>query len=346
MKQSTIVLCVSLTIGWRCNTISSQPSSGYHVAKTFHVASPGGWDYPAADPGTNKLYLSHSNQVNVLDKETGDSLGIISNTTGVHGIAFVHSLGKGYTSNGRLNNVTVFDLGTGKVLKQIATGKDPDWIFYEGFSKKIITSNHSGGDLSVIDPVNDSVVATIPVTGNSLETIMTDNAGKIFVSAEDKSEIVVVDMMKNTVTNHWPLSPGEGPTGLAIDVATKRLFSACDKLLIVVDATNGKIVDKLPIGDGCDGVAFDPATKLIFTANGEGTVTVIKEISADEFKVIDNIPTKKGARTITIDEKTHTLFLPTGDYEPLPANAPEGTRPKIVPGSFQVLVLKKENTRY
>ncbi len=341
MKQSIIALCVFLTVSWCCNTILSQSSSGYHVAKTFHLASPGGWDYPAADPGSNKLYLSHATQVNILDKETGDSLGIISNTTGVHGIAFVHSLGKGYTSNGRLNNVTVFDLGTGKVLKQIATGKNPDWIFYEGFSKKIITSNHSGGDLSVIDPVTDSVVATIPVTGNALETIMTDNAGKIFVSAEDKSEIVVVDMMKNAVTDHWPLSPGEGPTGLAIDVATKRLFSGCDKLLIVMDATNGKIVDKLPIGDGCDGVAFDPATKLIFTANGEGTVTVIKEISADEFKVIDNIPTKRGARTITLDEKTHTLYLPTGDYEPLPANAPEGTRPKIVPGSFQILVLKK-----
>lgn len=341
MKQSIIALCFSLAVSYCCNSVLAQSSSGYRVVKTFHVASPGGWDYPAADPASKKLYLSHGSQVNILDKETGDSLGIISNTTGVHGIAFVHSLAKGYTSNGRLNNVTVFDLSTGKVLKQIATGKNPDWIFYESFSKKIITSNHSGGDLSVIDPVTDSVVATIPVTGNALETIMSDNAGKIFVSAEDKSEIAVVDMMKYAVIHHWPLSPGEGPTGLAIDVATKRLFSGCDKLLIVMDATNGNIIDKLPIGDGCDGVAFDPAARLIFTANGEGTVTVIKEISADKFKVIDNIPTKKGARTITLDEQTRTLYLPAGDYEPLPANAPEGTRPKIIPGSFQVLVLRK-----
>lgn len=341
MKQSITALCVFSIASWFCNTISGQSASGYHIAKTFHIASPGGWDYPAADAGSNKLYLSHGAQVNILDKETGDSVGVISNTTGVHGIAFVHSLGKGYTSNGRLNNVTVFDLASGNILKQIATGKNPDWIFYEPFSKKIITSNHSGGDLSVIDPVSDEVVATIPVVGNAVETIMSDNAGKIFVSAEDKSEIVVVDMKKLAVTDHWPLSPGEGPTGLAIDVETKRLFSGCDKLLIIMDATNGKIVDKLPIGDGCDGVAFDPETKMIFTANGEGTMTVIKEVSANKFKVIDNVPTKRGARTITIDEKTHTLFLPTGDYEPLPADAPKGTRPKIVPGSFQVLVLKK-----
>ncbi len=341
MKQSITALCVFSVASWFCNTISGQSASGYHVANTFHIASPGGWDYPVADPGSNKLYLSHGTQVNILDKETGDSLGIIENTTGVHGIAFVHSLGKGYTSNGRLNNVTVFDLATGNVLKQISTGKNPDWIFYETFSKKIITSNHSGGDLSVIDPVTDEVVATIPVVGNAVETIMSDNAGKIFVSAEDKSEIVVVDMKKLAVTDHWPLSPGEGPTGLAIDVETKRLFSGCDKLLIVMDATNGKIIDKLPIGDGCDGVAFDPETKMIFTANGEGTMTVIKEVSANKFKVIDNVTTKRGARTITIDEKTHTLYLPTGDYEPLPENAPKGTRPKMVPGSFQVLVLKK-----
>ncbi len=330
-----LLLCLSI------NPIFSQSTSGYHVAKTFHVASPGGWDYPFADAGSNKLYLSHSTQVNILDKKTGDSLGVISNTTGVHGIALVHSLGKGYTSNGRLNNVSVFDIATNKVLKEIATEKNPDWIFYESFSKKIITSNHSAGSISVIDPVTDSVVATIPVTGNALETIASDNAGKIFASSEDKSEIVVVDMTKYVVTDHWPLAPAEGPTGLAIDVATKRLFSGCDKLLIVMDATNGKIIAKLPIGDGCDGVAFDPASKLIFTANGEGTVTVIKEISANEFKVIDNVPTKRGARTISIDERSHTLYLPTADFEPLPANAPEHTRPKMIPGSFQVLVLKK-----
>ena len=341
MKRSIKILPVFVTLICFSNIILSQSSSGYHVTKTFHLASAGGWDYPVADAGSDKLYLSHATQVNIVDKQTGDSLGIIPNTTGVHGIALVHSLGKGYTSNGRLNNVTVFDLATGKVLKQIATGKNPDWIFYEGFSKKIITSNHSGGNLSVIDPATDLVGATIPVTGNALETIMSDNAGKIFVSAEDKSEIAVLDMRKLAVTNHWPLSPGEGPTGLAIDVATKRLFSGCDKLLIVMDATNGRVIDKLPIGDGCDGVAFDPATKLIFTANGEGTVTVIKEVSADKFKVIDNVITKRGARTISLDGKTHTLYLPTGEYEPLPANAPEGTRRNIAPGSFQVLVLQK-----
>lgn len=341
MKHSIISLFLFFVFCCSYNSIPAQSSSGYHVAKTFHIASPGGWDYPAVHQSSNKLYISHSTQVNILDKETGDSLGVIPNTTGVHGIAFADAFGKGYTSNGRLNNVTVFDLKTGTVLKQVSTATNPDWIMYDAFSKKIITSNHTAGSLSVIDPITDTVVATIPLVGSKLETAVSDNSGKIFVNAEDKNEIVVVDIIKYVVTDHWSLSPGEGPTGLAFDVKTKRLFSTCDKLLIVMDATNGNIIDKLPIGGGTDGAAFDPAAKLIFTANGEGTVTVIKEISANEFKVIENVPTKRGARTITIDEKTHRLYLPTADYEPVQTDAPKNARPKMIPGTFQVLVLEK-----
>jgi DNA-binding beta-propeller fold protein YncE len=335
MKKT--IFCLSLAA---FTITANAQSSGYHVAKTFHIASMGGWDYPSSDPGSNKLYLSHGGQVNIIDKTTGDSVGIIPNTTGVHGVAFVNALGKGYTSNGRTNSVTVFDLKTAKILGQISVGKNPDWIMYDPFSKRVVTSNHSGGDISLIDPATDQVTGTITVIGAKLETIVSDEAGKLYINAEDKNEIAVVDIAKGAVVAHYPLD-ADGPTGLAIDVKTKRLFSTCDKLLVVMDATNGKIVAKLPIGDGCDGAAFDPATKLVFTSNGEGTVTVVKEISANEFKVVDNVPTKRGARTITIDEKTHKLFLPTADYEPLPADAPKNTRPKMIPGSFQVLVLEK-----
>jgi DNA-binding beta-propeller fold protein YncE len=318
--------------------LATKAQSGYHISKTFHIASPGGWDYPSIDPNSNKLYLSHGSQVNIIDKTTGDSLGYIPGTTGVHGVAFAD--GKGYTSNGRLNNVTVFDLATGKEIKQVAVGKNPDWIMYDAFSKRVITSNHSGGDISLIDPSTDIVVATITI-GGVLETIVSDGAGKLFVNVEDKNEIAEVDIAKAIVTNRWSLASAESPTGLDIDIKTKRLFTTCSKLLVVMDATNGNIVAQLPIGAGTDGAAFDPSTKLIFTSNGEGTVTIIKVISKDEFKVIETIVTKRGARTIVLDPKTHKLYLPTADYEPIPEGSPANTRPKIVVGSFQVLVLEK-----
>lgn len=314
-------------------------SSGYHLVNSFHIKSDGWWDYIAADPASNKLFVSHGTQVNILDKNTGDSIGVIQNTTGVHGIAFVHDLNKGYTSNGRLNNVTVFDLNTLKVITQISTGENPDAIFYDDYSKKIITCNGKSKNLSVIDPATDKVVATIPLSGKP-ETAVSDGAGKIFVNNEDKSEIIVVDINNYKVIDNWSIAPGESPSGLAIDRSTKRLFAGCDnKLMIVVDATNGKVVAKIPIGDGCDGTAFDPSLKFIYASCGEGLLTVAQEIAANEFKVLENISTEKGARTLSVDTTTHNVYLPTAQLQ---QSQSQNQRPAMISGTFHVLVYARK----
>jgi YVTN family beta-propeller protein len=294
-----------------------QAQKDFHILKTFHIASAGGWDYIAVGPGNNRLYVSHGTQVNILDKTTGDSIGIIENTTGVHGIAFDKSQGKGFTSNGRLNNVTVFDLNTNKVITQIPTGQNPDAIMYEPFIKKIITCNGRSQNLSIIDPTENKLIDSIPVGGKP-ETAVSDGAGKLYVNIEDKSEIVVVDLKTFKVIAHWPLAPAQEPTGLAIDKKTNRLFAGCgNKLLAIVDATSGKVIDSLHIGDGCDGVGFDANTKNIFTSNGEGTMSVIHEKSADKFETVATVTTKRGARTIVVDELSHLIYLPTADFEQL-----------------------------
>jgi len=313
----------------------AQHNHEYKVVKTYHIASPGGWDYIAVNDG--KIYASHSTQVNILNEETGDSVGVIPNTTGVHGIAFDNSLKKGFTSNGRLNTVTVFDLKTNAVEGQIATGENPDAIMYEPHTKTIITCNGRSKTLSVIDPKEGKVVATIDVGGKP-ETAVSDDKGKLFVNIEDKNEIVEVDLKTHSVTNRWSLKGAEGPTGLAYDKSTKRLFAGCEKTLVVMNAENGEIVDKLPIGEGCDGIAFDPKNKTVFASNGgSATVTAVKEISVDKFSVLGNYPTKRGARTIAIDEKNGSLFLPTADFEA--SNGTNG-RPRMIPGSFQILVVQ------
>ncbi len=189
----------------------------------------------------------------------------------------------------------------------------------------------------MIDPATNSVIATIDVGGKP-EVAVSDGVGKLFVKVEDKNEIVVVDTKTHIVLHHWSLSPGEAPTGLAYDKKTKRLFAGCEKLLVVVNAEDGTIVDKIKIGDGCDGVAFDNKNKLIFTSNGEGTLSVIKEESPNKFLLLGNYPTKRGARTISIDEDKGRIFLPTADFEV--GTAPNG-RPKMIFGSFQVLVVQQ-----
>jgi DNA-binding beta-propeller fold protein YncE len=322
------------------NTTEAQNKIGYKVTKTFHIPSPGGWDYIAVND--NKVYVSHSTQVNILDENTGDSVGVILNTNGVHGIAFDNELGHGFTSNGRLNNVSVFDLKTNAVIIQIPTGANPDAIMYEPFTKKIITNNGRSKNLSIIDPATNKLVDSVALDGKPEEAV-SDRKGKLFVNLEDKSEIAVVDLKTFKVIARWPLAPGEGPSGLAIDTKTNRLFSTCSdsKLLIVMDATNGKVVAKLPMGEGVDGAAFDENKNIIFAPDGRsGTITAYKETSANEFEKLGTITTKVGARTITIDKKTGALFLPTAEFEPVGVqNTHE--RPKMKAGTFQVLEVGK-----
>ncbi len=334
MKKTAIIFSAAIMAGAACFA-----QNNLRVVNTFHIASSGGWDYLQTGPVNNWLYVSHGTQVNIINKLNGDSVGVIENTTGVHGIAFDVANKKGFTSNGRLNNVTVFDMNTNKPLTQIATGINPDAIIYEPFSKKIITCNGRSKNLSIIDPVQNKLIDSVDVGGKP-ETAVSDDAGKLFVNIEDKNEIVVVDTKTFKVLNHWSIAPGEGPTGLAIDKATKRLFAGCEKLLMIIDAANGNIVDKIVIGDGCDGVAFDAAAKNIYTANGaDGTMSVIHEESAAKFKLLQNVVTKKGARTITFDADTHRLYLPTAELEPMEPG--QKGRPKMKPGTFQIIVVGK-----
>jgi len=336
MKKSIVFLLTS-TVTSLFAGLQAQPSTAFHILKIFHIASAGGWDYIAVGPGNNRLYVSHGTQVNILDKTTGDSIGVIENTTGVHGIAFDKANGKGFTSNGRLNTVTVFDLKTNAVIAQIPTGQNPDAIMYEPFTKKIITCNGRGKNLSIIDPISYKLIDSIAVGGKP-ETAVSNGAGKVFVNVEDKNEIVVVNLKTFSVEAHWSVGPGEEPTGLVIDKKTNRLFAGCgNKFLIALNAGTGAIVAKLPIGDGCDGVGFDTETKNIYTSNGEGTMSVFHEKSADQIESVATITTKRGARTIAVDEQTHLIYLPTADFEAQPS--PGQGRPRIIPGTFQVLVV-------
>jgi DNA-binding beta-propeller fold protein YncE len=272
-----------------------------------------------------------------LNESTGDSLGVIPNTTGVHGIAFVPSMSKGYTSNGRLNNVTVFDLKSNQTLGMITAGTNPDAIMYDEYSKMIITCNGRSQDLSLIDPVSGTLKYTIPVNGKP-ETAVSDGKGKIYVNIEDMNQIVEVDINQHKVTDRWSLAPAEGPTGLAFDVKKNRLFAGCDKMLVVLDAGTGKVINRIAIPGGCDGVAFDTELGLVFASCGSGQLSVIQETKNGEYELLENVPTKSSARTLALNQKTHTVYLPAGEFQKATV---EGSRPPLVPGTFQVLVVTR-----
>jgi YVTN family beta-propeller protein len=337
-------LLVFLLLVVPATSLNAQPKpSGYHVTKQIKLGGEGGWDYLTMDQKGRRVYISRSTHVMVVDADSGALLGDIPGTAGVHGIAVVSDLNKGFTSNGRDSTVTVFDLKTLKVLKQVPVGKNPDAIIYDTASKRVFTFNGASKDTTAIDPQTETVAGTIALDGRP-EFAVSDQAGHIFVNLEDKNEIVELDTRKLAVITRWSLAPGEEPSGLAFDLKHKRLFSVCsNKLMVVMNSENGKVITTVPIGGGVDAAGFDPETGLAFSSNGEGTLTVVHEDSPDKFTVVENVTTQKGARTMTLDPKTHRVFTVSAEFGPAPAPTPERPRPRpsIVPGSFTLLIIEK-----
>ena len=334
-----ILFCVSLSMNAQTAKIQ------YSVVKTHHVTGNGGWDYLAVDESTGRLFVSHGTVVNVLDTKTGELLGTIPNTPGVHGIAFAPELNKGFISVGRDTSVTVFNLKTLEFIARVkVTGNNPDAIMFDAFSQRVFTFNGRGSNATAIDAKTNQVIGTVTLEGKP-EFPVSDEKGKIFVNIEDKNLITKFDATTLKVDQNWSIAPGEEPSGLAIDNATHRLFSVCgNKLVVIVDSQNGKVLLTLPIGDGCDGVKFDPELKRIYASNGEGTLTIIQEENADSFKVLENLKTQSGARTLAVDAKTHHIFLPTAEYLPAAEATKENPRPRrqVKPDTFVVLEVAPE----
>lgn len=321
-------------------------AASFRVVKTIAIPGEGGWDYLTADSTNRRLYVSHATEVDVLNLDTQALVGKIPNTNGVHGIAIADDLGRGFVSDGRDNQVTIFDLKTLQTISTAKTGTNPDGILYDSFSKRVFTFNGRSSDATAIDAQTGKVDGTIALGGKP-EFPVSDGKGNVYVNIEDKSEIAHIDPKTLAVMARWPLGPQcDSPSGLAMDVSTHRLFPVCDnKVMTVVDADSGKVITTVPTGEGTDAAAFDPKTKLIFSSNGEdGTLTVIKESSADKYGVLANVDTQRGARTMALDLKTHKVYLSDAEFGATPAATADHPhpRPQIKPGTFKLLVVAPE----
>lgn len=314
------------------------PASGYHVIKTIPVGGDTGWDYVYVDSDARRVYVSRGTHVVVLDADTYAVVGDIPDTQGVHGVAIASALGRGFTSNGRGDDVTIFDLKTLKSLGTVKTDGNPDAIVYDSVSKRVFTFNGRGKNATAINAADGMVVGTIPLNGKP-EFAVADGKGSLYVNNEDTSELHHLDAQSLKELHHWPLAPCKSPSGLAMDVANRRLFSVCDeKVMAVVNADTGKVVATPAICDGPDASAFEPSTGYVFASCNDGNLTVIHEDSPDKYTVVENVPTKRSARTMGLDLKTHNIFLPAADIDP---PAPGERRGKMKPGSFVILVVGK-----
>lgn len=296
----------------------------------FDIKGEGGTDYVAVEAATGRVFVSRSTHMMVIEGATSKVLGDIPNTPGVHGAGFSTKAGHGFTTNSGDQTVTMFDLNTLDVLKQIKVGPGLDGIMYDEPDDKIILTNHSRpiGTLTAIDPKTGDVVATVELEDTAPEGAAADGRGHIFVNNESKSTIQVIDVKTWKATASWPLAPCEGPTGIAYDKASNRIFSGCSRTSVVLDARTGRVVASITNGTRVDALGWDPSKKLIYIPNGgEGNVTVVHQDSSDEYRVVATIPTFAGAKTIAVDPVTHNAYLFQPERGPVPAPAAEASPP-------------------
>jgi YVTN family beta-propeller protein len=332
-----ILLPVLFSVAMATAVSAAEP---YHLLKEIPVGGDGGWDYLSVDSTAKRLYVSHASKVVVIDLAKDVVVGEITNTPGVHGIAVASELNRGLVTCGRENKAAIVDLKTLEILSKVDTGTNPDGMLFEPGQQEFYTFNGRGSSATVIDAKTSKVVATIPLGGKPEFAAADVKAGRVFNNLEDKSELVAIDTRKHEVVNRWPIAPGEEASGMAFDVKNHRLFLGCgNKMMVMMDSENGKVVANVPIGDGVDANAFDPGTMLAFASCGDGTVTIAHEDAPDKLTVVQTLKTEKGSRTMTIDPATHKIYLAAAKFEEPAAGQRRG---KMVAGSFKILVYGRE----
>lgn len=318
-RLSLSFTCALLVTAWPTHAQS------FKVAK-YDIGGDGGTDYVTAEPGTGRVFVSRGTHVMVVDGATGRVLGDIPNTPRMHGVGLAAKWNHGFTTNGGDSTLTMFDLKSLATIKRvrIPTG-GLDGIMYDDFSDRIILTNHSRpiGTAVAVDPNSGDILGSAELEDNAPEGAASDGAGRLFINNEGRNTIQVLDAKSMKVLQSWPIAPCDGPTGIAYDRASNRIFSGCGKTSVVVDASSGKVVATIPNGDGVDALGWDPVEKLIYIPAGrDGNVTVVHQDSPDTYSVIATVPTMRGAKTIAVDPVRHVAYLFQPEYGPPPAGAP------------------------
>ena len=338
MLKVFILFCTLLA-----GTLSYAADPGYRVIGKLQLGGTGGWDYLTVDGAARRLYISRSTHVMVVDIDAGKVVGDIADTPGVHGIAIAPEMNRGFISSGGAARATIFDLKTLAVLGQVKTGENPDAILYDPASRRVFTFNGRSRDTTVFEAATGAVIATIALGGKP-EFARSDGRGKVYVNIEDTDEVVEIDSLKPSLTKRYSIKPCAEPSGMGLDAEHHRVFSGChNKVMTVLDTEAGRVVAAVPIGEGVDGNGFDPKTGLAFSANGDGTLTVVRESAPGTYAVSETVVTQRSARTMAIDPKTGNIYLPCAQFAPQEASQAEGPRPRptMIKDSFAVLVVGK-----
>jgi DNA-binding beta-propeller fold protein YncE len=330
-------LSASVVLSLSVLAIATPAVGAYRLLQTIPVPGDEGWDHPTVDSSARRLYVTHGTHVAVIDIDSGQIVGRIDNTPGVHFTVIDPELDRGFISVGKAARLTIFNTKTLSTIGEVkSTGENPGPTVFDPATKRVFTFNLNSHNATVVDSKNGKVVGAFDLGGKP-ELAGTDANVNIFVNLVQKNVVLQIDARKMRAGKTWSVAPCEGPRTMAIDQKNARLFVGCsNRRMAILDSSNGRAVSSVPIGPGPDDSAYDPETRLIYTSNGDGTVSVIQQESPDSYSLLETVKTAPGARNMALDQKTKRIFLPLSDRG-LPS--PTSPRGAFIPGTFRVLVL-------
>jgi len=356
-KRTVLLLAIALLLQ-STSRAQSQFDGPYKVMRIQLVGGDGGFDYVTADSEGRNLFVARSGPSGHIGVFNLDSLAQIGDIPGVsaHGAAVDSFTGHGFATS---KPVTMFDAKSFAILKKIDVEGNPDGYLNDPYNHRFYVLSHVAPNITVLDDRDGSILGTIDI-GGAPEEAATDDRGRIYVDIVDKAAIAVIDSNSMKLVAKYDLSSrGGGCAGLALDAKNNLLFASCREKnnMIILSASDGHILTDLPIGVGSDGAAFNPATMEAFSSQGDGTLTVVEEKSPTDFAVEQTIPTPQRAKVLTVDAKTNRILTITAEFGPVPTPQPgsapsappgapawmRGPRAPMIPGSFQILVIGKED---
>ncbi len=314
--------------------LAQQMPKEYRIRKSIPVSGKGLWDNLTLDDITQRIFVAHDDRVQVIDLKTSKQIGIIKHTPGVHCITIAREFSKGFITAGKIDSVVVFDLNDYHITDRIPTGKNPDAILFDQFSKRVFVFNAEGNSVTIIDAGNNYIRSTISLRG-SPASALSDIKGNIYVNLKNLGIVVMIDAMNLKTKRMFPIGPDKQPIGIALDKEHNILFCGCSGTneLVALSCNSGQIVTTIPIGMHCEGVCYIPALNEILTSNGEGTITVIHQDTPDKYSKQQTLITKRGARTLICNYIQQSIYLPTAEFNDINKD--------YDPDSFQLLVVSK-----
>jgi DNA-binding beta-propeller fold protein YncE len=320
----TPVMLIALSAGV---SPAQQASGPYKVLKTVQLGGAGTFDTAFADVASRRLYIPRKNpaRITVFDLDTLQPAGEIPDAA-ANGVVIDPKSGHGFAGS---KPVVMWDAKTLKVIRTIDVQGGPDAILFDPFNERVYIFSHVAPNATVIDAVDGTVLGTIDL-GGMPEQAATDNKGHVYVDIRDRDNVAVIDAKTMTVTAHYGLEGKGGRcSGLAIDGKNDILFAGCrePQTMVVLRASDGKILETLPIGAGVDSAIFNPKTMETYSAQVDGTLTVVKEQSPMSFALKQTVQTKPSAKQMVWDSKTNRILLVAADaVQPAP---PAGTRLEV-----------------